>query len=49
MECKCKNFKENAEIIDGALISTMLRGDRIKFKPIMYCPWCGKRLETQSD
>jgi len=48
MECKCKDWKPNIEIINGYIVMNALHsyGNREGYtgKPFEYCPWCGKKL-----
>lgn len=46
MKCKCKDWKENQPIIDGAISFMSMRGygEGIK-KTFVYCPWCGDKIK----
>ena len=50
-QCKCKDWKENAPILDSALSFVATRnfgGPGLK-KIFSYCPWCGKKLDEVQD
>jgi hypothetical protein len=42
--CDCKDWKENVEVIDSALVLAFTHGSTESVKSFEFCPWCGKRL-----
>jgi len=45
MKCKCKDWKENAGLIDSAIMLYYTHGFGELKKSFGYCPYCGKRLK----
>jgi hypothetical protein len=46
VECKCKDWPINSGIIDGTLMLARVHGSSTHIKQFIFCPWCGKKLET---
>ena len=46
MSCKCKDWKENIDKLNAGIVMLWTHGGKgYEGKPIIYCPWCGKKLE----
>jgi len=51
MECDCKDWKENIEIVNGPLLLQLARNPQLKGyigKIFKYCPWCSLELKWDS-
>lgn len=49
MKCDCDDWKENASIVDSALVLYVLRGNEGIEKGGKYCLWCGKKLKKEKN
>lgn len=47
--CKCKNWLENIEILDSAMILYFSRNSKMLKKSFIYCPYCSKFIEEVED
>lgn len=43
--CECKEWKDNCDILDSALILALTHGGEGLKKSFFYCPWCGELLK----
>ncbi len=52
-QCACKDWKPNIEIINGfiSMQTVMAWGNKDGYtgKPLVYCPWCGKKLKEVKE
>lgn len=48
-ECNCKNWKENASILDSAIILYSNHGMGQIKNSFTFCPWCGDRLKKVKE
>jgi len=51
MKCKCKDWKENIDIINGPIRFIAATRPHMSFgeiKPFLYCPWCGRHLSAHA-
>lgn len=49
MKCDCDDWKENAPIVDSALLLSGLHGYKGIKKGGKYCLWCGKKLKKEKN
>ena len=46
MECKCKQWIKNIEIINAPYALHLMAVGEYKGEPFTYCPWCGLLLQV---
>lgn len=47
--CNCKDWKDNCEILDSAIVMGLTHGMKGLKKSFDYCPWCGKTLVQEKS
>ncbi len=48
-KCNCKDWQPNIDKINSAITMDFVHGKEYTGKPFEYCPWCGKKLEKDSE
>jgi hypothetical protein len=46
MFCGCELFQKNIKVIDSMIEFGFIHGIRYTADFFVYCPWCGKKLES---
>lgn len=47
VECKCKDWKENIDILNAPYRLHLTAVGEYRGKKISFCPWCGRRLKKE--